>query len=79
MSILFSLRKLVDPTAHSIEECERRTERQRPRRAADGDRPPERDRPLERWRCRVCGHQAGDGSFCPVCLADTMERALNRP
>jgi rubrerythrin len=27
------------------------------------------------FQCRVCGFEAPDPSYCPTCLADTMEPA----
>ncbi len=28
------------------------------------------------FRCRVCGLEAAERSYCPACLADTMEPVL---
>lgn len=33
----------------------------------------EDDRTQQVFRCRLCGLQAADKSYCPECLADTME------
>ena len=30
------------------------------------------------YRCRVCGLERDDGSYCPRCLADTMVRVATR-
>jgi hypothetical protein len=29
--------------------------------------------------CRICGHRQAQGPFCPVCLAETMERVPPTP
>jgi hypothetical protein len=65
MSIIQSLVKLVDPIQARQQEEERRTAREQPKRDHDGDPP--------RFACRVCGHEGADKSYCPECLADTME------
>jgi rubrerythrin len=66
MSIVESLIKLVDPVQAQAREEERRVAREQPKR--DDAAPP-------LFVCRVCGHRSADGSYCPSCLADTMERA----
>jgi rubrerythrin len=66
MSIVESLIKLVDPAQAQAREEERRVAREQPKR--DDAAPP-------LFVCRVCGHRSADGSYCPSCLADTMERA----
>lgn len=66
MSILHSFRQLVDPNEARLEEADKRTERQRPRDEGEGGEPP------VPHRCRACGYQSNDGSYCPHCLADTM-------
>jgi rubrerythrin len=65
MSILHSLKKLLDPNQARLEEAKRRAEREQPRREAPGDPPV--------YACRVCGHRAPERAYCPMCLADTME------
>jgi rubrerythrin len=65
MSILTSFKKLLDPDTERMEEQLRKQERERPRKAAEGDGPG--------YVCRICGHEAEDKGFCPACLADTME------
>jgi len=65
MSIVESLIKLVDPVQAERRERERVVQREQPRRDHDGDPP--------RFSCRVCGHEGEDKSYCPECLADTME------
>lgn len=67
MSIIESLKKLVDPAAAQESEELRRVAREVPVKENTGA-PPE-------FVCRVCGHRSVDGHFCPVCLAGTMERA----
>jgi rubrerythrin len=70
MSIVESLRKLVDPVQARHDEEERRTAREQPKREHAGDPP--------RFVCRVCGFEDTEKGFCPTCLADTMERAPKR-
>jgi rubrerythrin len=67
MSIIESLVKLVDPVEAQRREDERRREREQPQRANASDPPPE-------FVCRVCGHRAQEGGYCPTCLADTMQK-----
>lgn len=78
MSILDSLRRLVDPVEHRKQEAEKR----RKREAIPPEvNPDEVDVKLPEARaaaepsplsCSVCGHE-GKGAFCPVCLAETMK------
>jgi hypothetical protein len=68
MSIVESLRKLIDPAQAQSRKEELETERELPRRAHAGDPP--------RFACRICGHVDAQKVFCPTCLADTMERQL---
>lgn len=65
MSIVESLKRLVDPVQVQREEAERRNAREQPIREADGDPP--------LFTCRVCGRQGTEPMFCPDCLAGTME------
>jgi hypothetical protein len=65
VSIVESLIKLVDPVAAHAREEERRVLREEPKR--DDAAPP-------MFACRVCAHRSPDGSYCPVCLADTMRK-----
>jgi hypothetical protein len=69
MAIVESLIKLVDPVVARQREEERRRQREQPGRSDAGD-PPE-------FACRICGFRSTDRSYCPTCLADTME--LVRP
>ncbi len=78
MSILWTLRKFVDPIEHGIEEEARRRQRESlPAEPQSGDGPPERlplsPAPEAMFRCRVCGLTARDEAFCPKCLAGTMQ------
>jgi hypothetical protein len=68
--IVRSLELLVQ--SHQDQERERREKEQaiRPARKADGAPPT--------FRCRVCALESADGSYCPTCLADTMEVASER-
>jgi hypothetical protein len=70
MSIVYTLKKAVDPITARAEEAERTRKREEPRREAEGDPPV--------FRCRVCEREAPERSYCPVCLADTMEPAARR-
>jgi rubrerythrin len=65
VSIIESLKRLVDPVQVRQEEAERKAAREQPKREPDGDPP--------QFACRVCGHVGTDQSYCPQCLADTME------
>jgi rubrerythrin len=71
MSIVESLRKLVDPVEAQRREEELKNERGLPRRAQVGDPP--------RFVCRICGHVDTQSGYCPTCLADTMERQAKPP
>jgi rubrerythrin len=66
MSIVESMLKLVDPVQAQAREEERRVAREQPKRDDTGAPPT--------FVCRVCGHRDAQGSYCPTCLADTMER-----
>jgi hypothetical protein len=65
MSIVESLKRLVDPSQARKEEAERKGAREQPLRDADAAPP--------RFRCRVCGEPGKDAMFCADCLAATME------
>jgi hypothetical protein len=65
MSIVESLKRLVDPAAERAEAAERKAAREQPIHEAAGD-PPD-------FRCRVCGELGKDAMFCADCLAATME------
>jgi hypothetical protein len=66
MSIVESLRKLVDPVEAQNREEEAEADSKLPRRAGAADPP--------RFTCRICGFVDTQGGYCPTCLADTMER-----
>jgi hypothetical protein len=70
MGIIESLTKLVDPAAARAREEELKVTRETPKRD-DSAAPPE-------LVCRLCGHRSTEGPFCPVCLAETMERVAKR-
>lgn len=66
MSIIQTLKKLVDPEKAREEQLDRearQTEVSQPRAA---DTPP-------LYQCSVCGLEDARGTYCPDCLADTME------
>lgn len=65
MAIVESLIRLVDPAQAQQREEERRKQREQPKRDHGGDPP--------RYACRICGHVSEDKSYCPECLADTMQ------
>ena len=64
MSIVESLKKLVDPIAARQKEAELISARAQPVREDPGEPPG--------YECRVCGHLSTDPSYCPTCLALTM-------
>ena len=65
MSLIYSLKKIVDPNAARFEEARNRRLREEVKRADEGD---------DTYRCRVCGFVSKSVEYCPSCLADTMER-----
>jgi rubrerythrin len=67
VSIVESLRRLVDPVEARNQQEQRRSEREQPIREADGDPP--------NYRCRVCDYEGPEPSYCPSCLAETMKRS----
>jgi len=71
MSIIYTFKKLVDPMTARAEDAERQRKREQPKQEAEGDPP--------LCRCRVCGLEATERSYCPACLADTMEPVVRRP
>jgi hypothetical protein len=64
MSIIESLKKLVDPIAAREAEEERKVARTQPIRESEG--------PPPAFECRVCQYVGPDPVFCPECLAGTM-------
>jgi hypothetical protein len=71
MSIIDTFKRVVDPRAARQEEAERKAKREQPLREAEGDPP--------LFRCRVCGAESPDRTYCPECLADTMEPVPQGP
>ena len=71
MSIVESLRKIVDPVQARQREEERKSEREQPKREGAAGEPP-------RFVCRVCGHEDEQKGYCPSCLADTMTPVRRR-
>jgi rubrerythrin len=65
MAIVESLVRLFDPVQAREREAQRKAAREEPKRERDGDPP--------RFSCRICGHVSDDRSYCPECLADTMQ------
>jgi hypothetical protein len=76
VSLLWLLRRYIDPIEHRAEAEDRR--RARETAPADGQPDatdfaiPHGDADVGRYVCRICGHESGDGAYCPDCLADTM-------
>jgi hypothetical protein len=66
VSIVESLRKLVDPVEARARQEKLRIEREQPIREAEGDPPS--------YACRVCGYRGSEPDYCPTCLAETMVR-----
>lgn len=67
MSIIESLKKLVDPEQARHEDSERLVARNLPER--DDAAPPPAT-----YECRVCRHVGPEKIFCPKCLAETMRK-----
>lgn len=77
MSLMWTLRRWIDPSQRAEEEDrKRKLEAPLPDQpGGDGD-PPPLDRPPRkhtRFRCRTCGLESEDAEFCMQCLAATME------
>jgi DNA-nicking Smr family endonuclease len=72
VSIVESLKRLFDPAAARQEEAERRADRERPQRETDGG-------PARWFECRVCHYLGNEPTFCPTCLAGTMQPTRKRP
>lgn len=71
MSIIETFKKVVDPLKARQEEAERKRQREPSQREPDGDPP--------LYRCRVCGMESPDRTYCSECLADTMEPVARSP
>jgi hypothetical protein len=65
VSIIHTLKKLVDPAGARQEAAELKRRREQPTREDDGA-------PPARFRCRVCRRVGPEATFCPDCLAGTM-------
>lgn len=78
MSLLWTLRKLIDPVEWMRESEEKRSAREdkpgEPKDGGGGISVEDVARPAEVWACRICSHESGAGSYCAKCLADTMQR-----
>jgi rubrerythrin len=72
MSIVESLKKLVDPVAARVAEEQRRKQREQPTRDDAGP-------PPANYACRICGYRGSEPEFCPTCLAGTMRPASRPP
>ena len=66
MSILRSLLRFIDPIEHRQKARDERRKREVTPAA-----------PATQRVCRVCGY-AGEGRYCPACLAETMEPQRRR-
>ena len=80
MSIIWTLKKLVDPIAHRQEAAALKKEREQPRYSMAGD-PPDPGAAGEEHPhvCTFCGHESREPEYCPVCLADTMRPVVSPP
>jgi rubrerythrin len=82
MSILYSLRKWIDPNAWRDEQEDLRRQREDWPPEVDPDEvdtaPPPPLRASIEYRCRICGYEGQGGEFCPTCLASTMEAVKQR-
>jgi hypothetical protein len=70
VSIIESLKKLVDPGTARDEQARRRAAMEAPARDDAGAEPES--------ECRVCGYIGVEPAFCPDCLAETMRPARAR-
>jgi len=71
VSIVQSLKKIVDPERARQEAAQLKKERELPRREVAGDPP--------KYCCRICQTTSTDRSYCPACLADTMVPLAREP
>jgi hypothetical protein len=72
MSIIQTLKKIVDPIRAREEERDRKSRRAQHRREVAGAGPPQEEVEPPRFVCRVCNQISSEGSYCPHCLSDTM-------
>jgi len=72
MSIIHTLKKIVDPVRAREEEQQRKSRREQPTREVAGDGPSGAADGPTLFVCRVCNQTSSEGSYCPRCLSDTM-------
>lgn len=77
MSILWTLRKWVDPIAYFREdEDKRRARESQPQDPSTGEADPPPDDlpkpPVQWFKCRVCDRHSTAEAYCPTCIALTM-------
>lgn len=72
MSIIHTLKKIVDPIRAREEERQRKSRREQPKREVAGAGPPRDEAGPPQFVCRVCNQTSPEGSYCPHCLSDTM-------
>ncbi len=65
MSLMYTIKKVLDPLAAREEEARRRRQR---------ESVPDQNGDDHRFRCRVCGFVSDQWEYCPHCLADTMNQ-----
>ena len=70
MSIIQSLKKLVDPIRARMEEADWKARIEETVEEHAGDPPT--------FVCRNCGYQDEQGVYCPKCLADTMVKETGK-
>lgn len=77
MSLMWTLRKFVDPLEWRKESEEKRAARElvveQPNDGGGGPAVARLARPAEEWTCRICAYESAAGDYCPTCLADTMQ------
>lgn len=72
MSIISTLKKIVDPIRAREEEMAKKVQREvQEEQGAAAEPPPT-------YRCRVCEREESQKGYCPDCLADTMQE-IGRP
>ena len=83
MSIIWTLRKLVDPIAHREAQAAQERDRKHALRQGLGEgddaAATAKSSPRRRVECRICGHRAEDEEYCPSCLAATMVELPDDP
>ncbi|MBW2735956.1 MAG: hypothetical protein JRH20_26525 [Deltaproteobacteria bacterium] len=71
MSIIQTLKKVVDPNRAREEEASRKSLREQAQQAGIGEGPSTDDAPSV-YLCRICEHVGPEERFCRHCLAETM-------